>query len=91
MPGTLAATCRLRSRSARRQVCITWASSYPDGNGGGTDTGCTGRETTGLPPYDSTDHWTTFAVHEAQYSGWMVHVFLYGPDGELLDAKDGPT
>ncbi|MGW2029171.1 hypothetical protein [Streptomyces spinosus] len=74
-----------------QECVIKWASYYPDGHGGGTGTGYTGSESTGLLPYDPTENSTTLTVHRAQYATWMVHVFLYGPDGELLDAKDGPT
>ncbi|MBP2047432.1 hypothetical protein J2Z21_000354 [Streptomyces griseochromogenes] len=76
----------------RGQECLVkWASYYPDKQGGGTGTGYDGKSSTGLLPYDDTLDTTVLAVHKAQYAGWMVHVFVYGPDGTLLAEKDGPT
>ncbi|MEV6114040.1 hypothetical protein AB0L59_16380 [Streptomyces sp. NPDC052109] len=76
----------------RGQECvIKWSSYYPGANGrSDTDTGFSGQLSTGLLAHDDESHWNTFAVHNAQ-SGWMLHVFVYAPDGTLLDEQDGPT
>ncbi|WP_225844934.1 hypothetical protein [Streptomyces sp. HPF1205] len=71
---------------------VKWVSYYPDGSGqGGTDTGYSGKKTTGLLPYDPTEWTDTIAMNKAEYSGWRVHIFVYGPDGTLLTERDGPT
>ncbi|MFI2205542.1 hypothetical protein ACH47Z_33160 [Streptomyces sp. NPDC020192] len=77
----------------RGQECvIKWSSYYPAEDGrGGTNTGYSGSSSTGLLSYDDETHWNVLAVPKARYSGWMVHVFLYGPDGTLLAQEDGPT
>jgi hypothetical protein len=76
----------------RGQEClIKWSTYYPYKHGqGGTDTGYSGHGSTGLLPYENTAASPVLAV-QAQHSGWMVHVFVYGPDGTLLDQRDGPT
>ena len=77
----------------RGQECvIKWSTYYPYTNGeqGGTNTGYSGQRSTGLLAYDDTVSSATLAVR-AQQSGWRVHIFVYGPDGTLLDQQDGPT
>ncbi|MFI9255474.1 hypothetical protein [Streptomyces sp. NPDC053069] len=76
----------------RGQECvIKWSSYYPGKAGqSDTNTGFSGQLSTGLLAHDNESHWNTFAVHNAQ-AGWMLHVFVYAPDGTLLDQEDGPT
>ncbi|MEU9992740.1 hypothetical protein AB0E10_39300 [Streptomyces sp. NPDC048045] len=80
-------------RGLRGQEClIKWSSYYPGSNGrSDTNTGLSGQISTGLIARDNESHWNVFAVRNAQYSGWLVHIFVYAPDGELLDQDDGPT
>ncbi|MEU5540524.1 hypothetical protein [Streptomyces sp. NPDC020362] len=80
-------------RGLRGQECvIKWSSYYPGKNGqADTDTGFSGQLSTGLLSRDDEAHWNVFAVRNAQYSGWSMHVFVYAPDGTLLDQEDGPT
>lgn len=76
-----------------RTCTIKWASYYTDATGtGGTATGYQGEEKSTLVAYDPERYTQTLAIHYPDHSGdWGVHVFVYGPDGELLDNEDGPT